>query len=187
MVECRCRRRAIVDTQKSSLAVCHLCERDTVGFDDRFRPACREHGGTSDIESVVDVASRVTGGLSEDRPAVDQEHVPSLDSSNTVDEWSRIPVSPGPADSHLEPRSFDSGIPSADPVSTKAVIVSPQTDISVYLGTEPDGPAEDSHSLPHVRQSAVVSQTPGRSTPTQTRPRSVRRPLPSQAQRRGDG
>lgn len=176
-----------MDTQKRSFTVCHLCERNTVSFDDQFRPVCREHEGTTDIGTGVDAVSRVTGGLSEDRPAVDQEHVPSLDSSNTVDEWSRIPVSPGPADSQLEPRSFRSGIPSADPVNTKADIVSPQTDISEHPGTEPDGPAEDSHSLPHVRQSAVVSQTPGRSTPTQTRPRSVRRPLPSQAQRRGDG
>ena len=135
----------------------------------------------------VDVVSRVTGGLSEDRPAVDQEHVPSLVSGNTVDEWSRVPVSPGRADSQPEPRSLHTGILSADLVDTKAVIVSPQTDISVHLGTEPDGSAEDSHSLPHARQSDVGSQAPDRSAPTQTRPRSVRRPLPSQAQRRGDG
>ena len=176
-----------MDTKREWLAVCHLCEQDSVTFDGRLRPVCRDHEGTTDIGTVVDAVAPVTGGLSEDRPAVGQGYVPSLDSSNTVNEWSRIPVSPGPADSHLEPRSFHSGTPSADPVNTKTAIVSPQTYISVHLGSEPDRPAEDSRSLPHVRQSAVGSQSPGRSTPTQTRPRSVRRPLPSKAQRREDG
>ena len=176
-----------MDTKREWLAVCHLCERVSVTFDGRLRPVCRDHEGTTDIGTVVDSVAPVTGGLSDDRPAVGQGYVPSLDSSNTVDEWSSIPVSPGPADSHLEPRSFHSGTPSADPVNTKTAIVSPQTDISVHLGSEPDGTAEDSRSLPLVRQSAVGSRSPGRSTPTQTRPRSVRRPLPSQAQRRRDG
>jgi len=182
----QCRWRATVDTQKESLAVCHLCERGSVTFDGQFRPVCSEHEETTHSGASFDAVSPVTGGSSEDRSAVDQEHVSSPDSTSAVDEWRRTPVSAGPADSQLEPRSVHIGTPTAEPVNTKAVIVSPQTDIDVDLGTEPDGPAEDPQNLPHVRQSALGFQSPVQSTPAQTGPRSVRRPLPSQAQRRGD-
>lgn len=176
-----------MDTQKESLAICYLCGRGSVTFDGRFRPVCREHEETTDIRAPFNAVSPVTGGLSEDRPTVNQEQVSSLNSSSTVDERSRTPVSRGPGDSRLGARSLALGVPNADPVNTEAVILSPQTDITVHLGTEHDGPAEDSNKVPHVRQSAAGSQSPGSSTPTQTRSRSVRRPLPSQAQRRGDG
>lgn len=173
-----------MDTQRQSLAVCHRCQRLSVRFDDRHRPVCREHDEATSFGIAADTPSPVTHNLPEGLRPADQEHTPSTNSGNRIDESGGGSILPRLTDSQDEPRPLPVTNPSANPANTIAVGYLPKLDDRERPDTEPDESVESSHAASHIGRGALRSQLSSQPSFPRARPRVVRRPLPSQSQRR---